>query len=98
MFAIISIPVNTGDVMQLCVTKYPHMAYLHSTINLSQREGSDFKTNLTKTKAVIPASQLSLASYEEKFGDDLVGPIVSYDELLAYLSYNRAEWVEDDDE
>ena len=96
MYAIISIPQNTGDVMQLCVDKYPHMSYLSQLIDLPQRGWADFKTNLTKTKAVIPALQLSLNSYEEKFGDDLVEKITSYDELLAYLSYNQAEWVEAD--
>ena len=94
MYAIISIPQNTGDVMQLCVDKYPHMSYLSQLIDLPQRGWSDFKTNLTKTKAGIPIN----AIYGEKFGDDLVETITSYDELLAYLSDNQAEWVEDQDE
>ena len=98
MYAIISISPNTEDVMDLCATKYPHMSYLNQLMNLPQRGTSDFKTNLTKTKAVIPSPQISLDSYEEKFGDDLVEKITSYDELLVYLSDNRAEWVEDQDE
>ena len=94
MFAIISIPPNTGDVMQLCADKYPHMLYLTQLIALPQRGWSDFKTNLTKTKAVIPVN----AIYGEKFGDDLVEAIADYDGLLTYLGDNREEWVEDQDE
>ena len=98
MFAIISIPPNTGDVMQLCADKYPHMSYLTQLIALPQRGWSDFKTNLAKTQAVVPVPQLSLTSYEEKFGDDLIEAIADYDGLLTYLGDNREEWVEDQDE
>jgi len=98
MFAIINIPSNTQDVMSWCATRYSHMGHLQHLIDLPQRGASDFKTNLANTKAVVPIPQINFTSYEEKFGDDLVEAIVSYDELLAYLSYNRAEWVEDNDE
>jgi len=93
MFAIISIPENTGDVMQLCATRYPHMAHLQHVINLPQRAGSDFKTNLNRTEALVPIPQEVASDYEQAFGNDLVSVIADYGQLLRYMADNKNDWV-----
>ena len=97
MFAIISIPPDTEDVMAWCSTKYQHMSYLSQFVGMAHRGTSDFKPTVAGTKAIVPTPSSSAGSSEDTFGDDLVSVIPDYDSFLKYLDDNREEWVADQD-
>ena len=96
MFAIITIPPDTQDVMAWCAETYPHMNELSNYISLETR--GDFKTTIARTQAVVPAPEPTTNNYEDKFGDALVEIIVDYSGFLNFLTANQEEWVADQDE
>ena len=95
MFAIVSIPAGTEDAFSWGVSEFAHLDYLGPVVTAEGR--GDFRTNLARDQAVIPAPDADINDYASLLGAALVGIFLTHADLLAYLEENRDEWREPDE-
>ena len=95
MFAIVSIPSGTEDAFSWCVSEFSHLDYLGPVVTVEDR--GDFRTNLAKDQAIIPAADADVNDYSGLIGSPLVGIFLSHEDLMSYLNEHITEWREPDE-
>ena len=95
MFAIVSMPAGTQDAFSWCVSKLSHLEYLGPVVTIPDR--GDFRTNIARDRAIVPAPDAEVQDYAELLGSSLVAIFLTHTDLLAYLEQHRDEWREPDE-
>ena len=92
MFAVISLPPGVTNVITHCLNRFAHLDHLGEVDWEKKPSPNDFRTNLARTKAIIPARQIDIDNEPDALF------LASYPAFLAYLGVNAAAWEDVEDE